>query len=176
MYKQLSEKDPSNLLLSHFVQTYQEPVKLIEKRRLKKLTMDKVKAVANGLENYYMDEQCYVKSGIAVERLPEGKIVYVTFKDTFKDYPQSFGFRVPTKVLLRMLSPSYAKDLSIQDGWGDDMEVLVNTENCPQQYLVRSAGSNGSFDANSYISGSMFADDKRDILLSNGQFIEWPQD
>ena len=113
-----------------------------------------------------------MKSGIAIEKLPEGKAVYVTYKD----YPQSFSFRVPTNVLIKMLLPTYVKDLSIQDGWDNDMEVLVNTENCPQHYLVRSAGSNGTFDANSYVSGSMFADDKRDIVLSNGQLIEGPQD
>jgi type II secretion system protein G len=68
------------------------------------------------------------------------------------------------------LTPTYIKSLPQRDGWGDDYTFGATT----QEYGIRSAGKDNSYEASSYTIGptTTFASD---IVYSNGAFIRFPE-
>jgi general secretion pathway protein G len=71
--------------------------------------------------------------------------------------------------LERHLAPSYIRALPGRDGWNN----LIVVQSSPGEYVLLSAGKDGTFDAAEPVgpTGTFTSD----IVFSNGQFVQWPE-
>lgn len=88
---------------------------------------------------------------------------------------------VPTispDALAALLVPRYLPELPTQDGWGHPYEFRLATEtlNAERIMAVRSAGSDGRFEGDSYkIAAFPEAETASDLVWMDGYFSRWPK-
>jgi len=84
----------------------------------------------------------------------------------------------PTAEIRRVLVPTFLATLPTDDGWGHPLEYRLRIDDPLGEYVmfVRSPGSDGEFDSDSYQSGAYDPDETtRDIVWGDGYFISWPE-
>ena len=67
------------------------------------------------------------------------------------------------------VSPYFIRTLPRHDGWGNDFIV----ESRPEEYTLRSTGSDGLLDAGE--PSGRTSTSESDIVFSNGSFVQWPE-
>lgn len=80
--------------------------------------------------------------------------------------------------LREVLVPAFIAELPLKDGWGNELEYRLNIDNPMAHHvmLVRSPGSDGEFDSNSYPPGAYDANlTTRDIVWGDGYFLTYPE-
>lgn len=85
---------------------------------------------------------------------------------------------ITTGDVRRVLVPTYLATLPTEDGWGHQLEYRLRIDDLQDEHvmLVRSPGSDGEFDSDSYESGAYDPDETaRDIVWGDGYFISWPE-
>jgi hypothetical protein len=86
---------------------------------------------------------------------------------------------ITTADVREVLVPNYLASLPTEDGWGHQLEYRLQIENLLAEHvmLVRSPGSDGKFDSDSYPIGAFDPDETtRDIVWADGYFMVWPED
>ena len=73
-----------------------------------------------------------------------------------------------------LLVPTYVKVLPVLDAWGRPYEFYTDVTPNGKTYAIRSSGSDGVFNATSYLEGPTDSPDC-DIVYSQGSFITYPQ-
>lgn len=85
---------------------------------------------------------------------------------------------VRTSSLEEILVPKYLVQLPKEDAWGHELEYRVDLQDpeAKNVALIRSPGSNGSFETDVYEIGSFAPTDfERDIVWADGYFVAWPE-
>jgi type II secretion system protein G len=124
-------------------------------RARQKRTMVDIKSIASSWETYYVDYSYYFHSGGCAAN-PGGAALTT---------------QVPQAALLTLLKPTYITELPTKDGWGNYIYFYRDNNSSAQEYKIESWGNDLTTDT--YCGQtSRFAND---IVLSNGQFIEWPE-
>ncbi len=88
-----------------------------------------------------------------------------------------YGSAVDSSDLRDLLVPDYVADVPRFDGWGNDFEYFLKTDDllASQVMLIRSPGRDGVFSTDSYSFGPFVATDyAQDIVWADGIFIRWP--
>ena len=96
-------------------------------------------------------------------------------------YPPAAGYSLPTGLtfaaastmgtkLQGYLEPTYLRKVPLVDGWSSYFTYNVGTNGA--DYLIASAGKNGTFEA---IVGGATTDFNADIYYVDGQFIQYPE-
>lgn len=76
--------------------------------------------------------------------------------------------------------PRYIAEIPEEDGWGNDLEVYIETDidkalQLQSVMLIRSAGSDGRFDSNRYVPGAIpELEYSHDIVWVDGFFVRAP--
>ena len=83
-------------------------------------------------------------------------------------YPNVGGGRVT--ILKQYLEPTYIRAIPEADGWSSYIQVDAAYDS----YTLISYGLGGASDGGSYTPGTTTQDFHRDIVFSNGQFVQWP--
>ena len=122
-------------------------------RGRQKRTMADIKTVANTWERYYVDYSYYWGAGGCPK--PEGGGADIS---TARDI--SF-----------ILIPTYIAKLPLKDGWNNPMYFYTDSASKAQEYRIVSLGQDGISDDYCGMTISF----GNDIVLANGQFIEWPE-
>jgi len=118
--------------------------------------------IANAWENYAQKQNQFNAAGAVVI--------------TVDNQPRTFRYTFGSDVLEPALVPTYLNRLPRTDGWGHDWqfgtdEPFPRGSGGPAQiYMIRSAGSNGTFDP--IVPGPVKYYDC-DIVYSNGAFVSW---
>ena len=68
------------------------------------------------------------------------------------------------------LAPRYIRKLPRFDGWGNEFEIRVGA----RSYAIRSGGSDGQFDADSYTNRTT-STFREDLVFSDGNFLQYPE-
>lgn len=74
--------------------------------------------------------------------------------------------------------PTYLATLPTEDGWGHPLEYRLRVDEPLAEHVmfVRSPGSDGELDSDSYQSGAFDPDETtRDIVWDDGYLISWPE-
>ena len=125
----------------------------VQKGRQKR-TMADMKVISTMWEAYFVDYNYYWHTGGCPAPLPAtGEI------------------STPHPNLESILSPTYIAKLPNKDGWNHPFNFLTDAASTAQDYRIESLGNDGL--ADSYC--GMTTSFANDIVLSNGQFIEWPE-
>ena len=85
---------------------------------------------------------------------------------------------VPIDELERALVPIYIKKLPRNDGWGRPFDVRIgayDSRGRAQMYAMRSYGSDGRADGDTYASG-VITHFREDLVMSDGNFVRHPGD
>jgi type II secretion system protein G len=122
-------------------------------RGRQKRTMADIKTIANTWETYYVDYSYYYHAG-GCPAPP----------------PFTSGIAVPC-ALEPFLIPTYIAKLPLKDGWNNPNYFFTDSAPAAQEYRIESLGKD--FVADGYC--GMTTSFGNDIVLSNGQFIEWPE-
>ncbi len=80
--------------------------------------------------------------------------------------------------LERTLVPTYIKQIPRIDGWGQEFEVRTgdyDAKGHARMYALRSFGSDGAVDRDSYKMGATATHFEDDIVLSLGNFTRYPE-
>ena len=78
---------------------------------------------------------------------------------------------VSTANFSRALVPTYTKHFSMLDGWNRPFDLAVGDD--PKEYAIRSAGTDGTFNGDTYEPGDT-TDFDCDIVYANGGFVVFP--
>lgn len=124
----------------------------VQKARQKR-TMTDIKVVATMWETYFVDYNYYWHTGGCPR--PEGP-----------------GSAIATpRNIASILMPTYIAKLPLKDGWNNPLAFYTDSFTSAQEYRIESLGNDGLTDSYCGMTTS-FAND---IVLSSGQFIEWPE-
>lgn len=80
--------------------------------------------------------------------------------------------------LEEVLVPTYIEELPRKDAWGHPLEFRASFSDLQGDFLflVRSPGSDGLFDGDSYETGPFEPEEtQRDIVWADGYFLRWPE-
>ena len=77
--------------------------------------------------------------------------------------------------IFTMLSPTYIQALPTKDGWGRNMEFRTDTDPSGQMYGIRSMGKDGSFEGDTYTTGTKTTNFNCDIVYVDGGYVQWPE-
>jgi len=124
-------------------------------RGRQKRTMADIKTIATTWETYYVDYSYYFHTGGCVAA-PGGTAITTA---------------ITAQALNSLLSPTFIVKLPTKDGWNNYLYFYRDNNSSAAQYRIESWGNDLTTDT--YCGQtSRFAND---IVLSNGQFIEWPE-
>lgn len=74
-----------------------------------------------------------------------------------------------------LLVPTYIRVAPTEDGWGTGFDITSRS----RQYMIVSAGSDGSFDSEYQLTDRFFKGEvdrfHNDIVYSNGRFLRYPE-
>ena len=124
-------------------------------RGRQKRSMADIKTIATTWETYYVDYSYYFHTGGCVANT--GGTAVTT--------------AVTTANLNTVLTPTYIAKLPTNDGWNDTLKFYRDNNSAAQEYRIESLGKDGASDT---YCGQTTAF-SNDIVLSDGQFIEWPE-
>ena len=123
----------------------------VQKARQKR-TMSDIRVVATMWETYFLDYAYYWNAGGCLSPMP--------------DQPITASCAVGS-----ILMPTYMANLPLKDGWNNPLYFYVDKSSLAQEYRIESRGNDSAVD--SYC--GMITSFGNDIVMSNGQFIEWPE-
>lgn len=153
------EQDPETGLISEEGQVLynSEQAKAhVDHARAQAETMAALRGVGTAMLSWYTDAVGAAAAGQNVDEWPA-----ITIADVRK-----------------VLVPRFIASLPTEDGWGHQIEYRLQIEDLLAEHVmfVRSPGSDGEFDSDSYQSGAFDPDEtKRDIVWADGYFIAWPE-
>jgi type II secretion system protein G len=124
-------------------------------RGRQKRTMADIKTVATTWETYYVDYSYYYHSGGC----------------TTPDLGTAITGTLTPGALMGILTPTYIAKLPLKDGWNNPVAFFTDGASAAQEYRIESLGKDGSGDTYCGQTTSF----NNDIVLANGQFIEWPE-
>ena len=124
-------------------------------RGRQKRSMADIKTIANTWETYYVDYSYYFHTGNCAAPVGGGTI------STER-----------TQQIEAILIPTFIAKLPMKDGWNNPMYFYTDSASAAQEYRIVSYGKDGA-ESGSYC--GMTTSFANDIVLSNGQFIEWPE-
>lgn len=124
-------------------------------RGRQKRTMADIKTVATTWETYYVDYSYYMPAGGCL--INDG----ITLPSA----------AVNLSAMVTELQPTYITKLPANDGWNRAMYFYTDGATPAQAYKIESFGKEGTSDSYCGITTSF----DNDIVLSNGQFLEWPE-
>ena len=122
-------------------------------RARQKRTMADIKVVASMWETYFVDYAYYWHTG-GCPAIPPDTSGLSTVRD-----------------IGAILTPTYISVLPMKDGWQNPLHFYTDSASAAQEYRIESLGNDGVSDNYCGITTS-FAND---IVMANGQFIEWPE-
>ena len=123
-------------------------------RGRQKRTMADIKTLATTWETYYVDYSYYYNAGGCTT--PPGG-VSITGTRSYAD-------------LTTILQPTFIAKLPANDGWNNPL-YFYNTTSPAQEYRIESYGKDMAADTYCGITTSF----NNDVVLANGQFLEWPE-
>ncbi len=128
-------------------------------RAKQKRTMADMRSAGTAAEAYAVDFNSYPAS--AAVTLPSGF-----------NYPLDKTFGDPTDKVsyAAKVSPTYIRVLPLVDGWSSYFMYKTNLNQ--QDYVIASAGKNGSFDGLSTTTETQ--NFNADIIFCDGQFLQYP--
>lgn len=122
-------------------------------RARQKRTMTDIKVVATMWETYFVDYAYYFHTG-GCPAMPPATLALSTGRD-----------------ISAILTPTYIAKLPLKDGWNNPLYFYTEASTMAQEYRIESFGNDGVPD--SYC--GMTTAFGNDIVMSCGQFIEWPE-
>ena len=123
-------------------------------RGRQKRTMADMKVISTMWETYFVDYNYYWHAGGCPAPVPS-----------------TGGISAARQNLDSILSPTYIARLPIKDGWNNSFYFYTDAASQAQEYRIESIGNDGVSDTYCGVTTSF----GNDIVLSNGQFIEWPE-
>ncbi len=124
-------------------------------RGRQKRTMADIKTVATTWETFYVDYSYYYHTG-GCDTPPGGSAI-----TTSRTYAE----------LTAILQPTYIAKLPGKDGWNNALYFFTDAASAAQQYRIESYGKDQAADSYCGITTSF----NNDIVISQGQFLEWPE-
>ena len=125
-------------------------------RGRQKRSMADIKTAATTWETYYVDYSYYFNAGGCPA--PPGS-------------PAGIASAILVTEMSQLLIPTYIAKLPLKDGWNNYCFFWVDRRSIAQEYRIESFGMDMSADSYCGMTTSL----TNDIVLSNGQFIEWPE-
>ena len=124
-------------------------------RGRQKRTMADIKTIATTWETYYVDYSYYFHTG-GCTNVTGGTAV---------------NTGITTANLNTVLTPTYIAKLPTNDGWTNALKFYSDSASAAQEYRIESLGKDAASDTYCGQTNAF----SNDIVLSDGQFIEWPE-
>jgi type II secretion system protein G len=124
-------------------------------RGRQKRTMADIKTIATTWETYYVDYSYYFHTGGC----------------TANTGGTAVSTSITSGTLNTVLTPTYIAKLPVNDGWNNPMQFFRDNNSAAQEYRIQSLGKDNSGDTYCGMTTAF----SNDIVLSDGQFIEWPE-
>ena len=124
-------------------------------RGRQKRTMADIKTIATTWETYYVDYSYYFHTG-GCTNITGGTAVSAS---------------ITAAALTGVLTPTYIAKLPTNDGWTNTLHFYRDSNSSAQEYRIESYGKDSVVDTYCGQTNAF----SNDIVLSDGQFIEWPE-